>query len=211
MYAGNQMLLNADMYFGKKVGIGKSAVAPLEILADPLNFGIGSRVDGSAGSLTFSEWTNSTGRAYFGRNTSYGIIGDGSGDIIQFEGTYFKPAYNGVLNLGTSSNKWLDVYATTYHGDNTQTTVAYSAKTTTYSITSTDYTIDCTSGTFTVTLPTAVGITGRQYVIKNSGTGVITVATTSSQTIDGVTTQAISIQYDYLKVQSDGSNWVVIN
>lgn len=88
--------------------------------------------------------------------------------------------------------------------------LSYTAQTGTYSILATDYTIDC-DGTFTATLPTAVGITGRQYVIKNTGTGTITVATTSSQTIDGSTTQAIAVQYDYLKVQSNGSNWIIIN
>jgi len=68
----------------------------------------------------------------------------------------------------------------------------YTAQTGTYAILRNDYTINCTSGTFTVTLPTAVGFTGQEYVIKNSGAGAITVATTSSQTIDGVTTQILS-------------------
>ncbi len=86
----------------------------------------------------------------------------------------------------------------------------YTAQTTTYSIKNTDHTIDCTSGTFTVTLPTAVGIQGKIYVIKNSGTGTITVATTSSQTIDGTTTKIISVQYDKITVQSNGTNWIII-
>ncbi len=86
----------------------------------------------------------------------------------------------------------------------------YSAQTTTYSIKNTDYTIDCTSGTFTVTLPTAVGIQGKIYVIKNSGTGTTTVATTSSQTIDGITAKTISIQYDKTTVQSNGTNWIIL-
>ena len=45
----------------------------------------------------------------------------------------------------------------------------YTAQTTTYNILRNDYTINCTSGTFTVTLPTAVGFAGQTYVIKNSG------------------------------------------
>lgn len=74
----------------------------------------------------------------------------------------------------------------------------------------TDYTYNCLSGTFTVTLPTAVGITGRIYVIKNSGAGTITIATTSSQTIDGVTTQTLSTQYSSYTVQSNGANWIIL-
>lgn len=88
---------------------------------------------------------------------------------------------------------------------------AYVAKTGTYTLTATDYTIDCTTGTFTVTLPTAVGaaITGREYVIKNSGAGTITVATTSSQTIDGATTKTLAAG-TAIKVQSNGANWIII-
>ena len=67
-------------------------------------------------------------------------------------------------------------------------TFPYVSKTTTYTITDADYFIDC-SGTFTVTLPTSVGIAGRIYVVKNSGSGTITVNTTSAQTIDGSSTQ----------------------
>lgn len=85
----------------------------------------------------------------------------------------------------------------------------YIAQTTTYGITTTDHVINCTTGTFTVTLPTAVGVSGQEYIIKNTGTGVITVATTSSQTIDGVTTATINVQYESLSVISDGANWIV--
>jgi hypothetical protein len=87
---------------------------------------------------------------------------------------------------------------------------AYTAVTTTYSVALGDSIIDCTSGTFTVTLPTAIGITGRQYTIKNSGTGTITVATTSSQTIDGATTQVMGVQYDSITVISDNANWKIV-
>jgi hypothetical protein len=87
---------------------------------------------------------------------------------------------------------------------------AYAAKTTTYTIAATDSVIDCTSGTFTVTLPTAASITGRMYTIKNSGAGVITVGTTSSQTIDGSTTYSLGSQYKYVVVVSNGSSWIVV-
>lgn len=87
---------------------------------------------------------------------------------------------------------------------------AYVAKTSTYTASSADHTINCTSGTFTVNLPTASGITGRIYVIKNSGTGVITVDGNSSETIDGAATYSLSVQYQSVTVQSDGANWIII-
>jgi hypothetical protein len=89
--------------------------------------------------------------------------------------------------------------------------LAYNARTSNYTIAASDYLIDCTSGTFTVTLPTAASITGRCYKIKNSGAGVITVATTSSQTIDGLTTQSLSVQYAMIEVMSNGTNWIIID
>lgn len=62
----------------------------------------------------------------------------------------------------------------------------------------------------TATLPTAVGILGRVYTIKLSASGTATVATTSSQTIDGATTYSLSAQYKYVTVQSDNANWQII-
>ena len=86
----------------------------------------------------------------------------------------------------------------------------YTSVTANYSALTTDYTIDCTNNSFSVTLPTASGVTGQVYVIKCSGTAsVITVNTTSSQTIDGQLTQTI-VYPNAMKVQSNGSNWIII-
>jgi hypothetical protein len=71
----------------------------------------------------------------------------------------------------------------------------------------TDYVYLCTA-TLTITLPTAVGNTNR-YAIKNVG-GTTTIATTSSQTIDGSTTATLSVQYVTVEVVSDGANWNII-
>lgn len=94
-------------------------------------------------------------------------------------------------------------------------TQAYTLQTAAYSPTATDHTIACNpvEAGFSVTLPTAVGRTGKIYVIKkvDSGANIITVATTSSQTIDGATTRTLPRQYDAITVQSDGSNWIIIS
>jgi hypothetical protein len=87
--------------------------------------------------------------------------------------------------------------------------LSYVAKTTTYTILASDYTVDCT-GTFTITLPSSVGIGGRIYIIKNSGSGTITIACAGAETIDGSTTKTMSTQYGVTKVQSTGANWIVI-
>jgi hypothetical protein len=86
----------------------------------------------------------------------------------------------------------------------------YSAKTADYTANELDYTIHFTSGTNTFTLPTAVGCTGRIYVVKNTTGGNLTLATTSGQTIDGAApgTLANGAAAQY---QSTGSNWIKIN
>lgn len=78
-----------------------------------------------------------------------------------------------------------------------------------YTIYSQDNIIIATSGTFAVTLPSAIPLSGRVFIIQNSGNGIITLNTTSSQTISGALTQQI-LQWESLYVASDGSNWVVI-
>ena len=69
--------------------------------------------------------------------------------------------------------------------------------------------MDCTTGSFTVTLPTAVSVVGKQYVLVNSGSGVITVATTSSQTINSSVTQVLN-SGNSITVISNGANWIII-
>jgi len=75
--------------------------------------------------------------------------------------------------------------------------------------TSDDYFINITTGTFTLNLPTAATPYGQVYVIKNSGTGTITVDPNGTQTIDGFTTYALQCQYAVI-IQSDGSNWQIL-
>lgn len=93
----------------------------------------------------------------------------------------------------------------------------YAAKTANYTLSNNqitgDYFIDATANTFTLTLPSAASTQsiGRVFVLKNSGTGVITIATTSSQTIDGVTTKTLNTQYSGYMVMSDGANWKIIS
>lgn len=87
------------------------------------------------------------------------------------------------------------------------------AKTTTYAIAITDYAILCSGSAFTVTLPTAVGYTGKPFLIKKTDaslTNVITIATTSSQTIDGVTTTTLNTKNESVYLFSDGANWQIL-
>jgi hypothetical protein len=85
----------------------------------------------------------------------------------------------------------------------------YSEQAGDYTALPTDYVINC-SGTLMIMLPTAVGITGKVYIIKNSGTGVVTISGDGSETIDGSSTKSLSIQYSSCTILSDGANWIIL-
>lgn len=83
--------------------------------------------------------------------------------------------------------------------------------TATYSILNTDQTISVNSASATTqTLPTAVGITGKEFLVKNIGVGIATVDTTSSQTVDGMASLDIHNR-GYVKFKSDGANYIITN
>ena len=90
-----------------------------------------------------------------------------------------------------------------------KTSGGYVAKTALYTATNDDRVIDCTSGTYTVTLPTAASQTGRTFIIRNSGTGTITIGRTGAETIAGATSQTLA-GYGQLEVISNGTNWLVV-
>jgi hypothetical protein len=85
-----------------------------------------------------------------------------------------------------------------------------------YSILSSDtYVIYIGSSTATLTLPTAVGVSGKEYTIKNMSASTVTVNTTSSQLIwEDANTQNTStnlgstVQNNWIKVVSDGTRWI---
>jgi hypothetical protein len=88
---------------------------------------------------------------------------------------------------------------------------AYVTKTGTYTATTDDYVIDCTSGTFTVNLPALLGRTGMVLIIKNSGTGTITVDPNGAAVIDGAATYSLAVQYATIQIISDGTDWKIIS
>lgn len=87
------------------------------------------------------------------------------------------------------------------------------SKTTTYSAVINDY-ILASSASFTITLPTAVGVSGQQIGIQHNGTSLTqlyTLNTTSAQTIGGIASgsYALYTNGEVLVVVSDGANWQI--
>jgi hypothetical protein len=126
-------------------------------------------------------------------NGSVTVLNDGSGDI---SAPGLITAYGGIDTTGLSTSAV--------------------AKTGAYTLTGTDSTIlaNANSAAFSVTLPSAAaaGIAGQIYTVKkiDASANVVTVATQSSQTIDGKPNATLTTQYNFVMVQSDGANWQII-
>lgn len=127
---------------------------------------------------------------------------------------------NGNITLGNTT-VGLGNTATTV-GNLTLTNVTINGLSTALTTQSANYTAtlfdstvlgNASTSNITITLPTAVGATGKIYTVKkiDSSANVVTVGTTSSQTIDSFTTEALARQFDAIQVQSNGSNWFIIS
>lgn len=100
---------------------------------------------------------------------------------------------------------------TLFSGASTYTSVG---KTSNYTLTATDARIraDATSGALTLTLPTAVGITGKHYGVKkiDTSTNFVIIDPNSSETIEGLSTWELRSTGADIEFISDGTNWRVI-
>ena len=91
----------------------------------------------------------------------------------------------------------------------------YRSVTTTDTVGADDETMKLSGASFTSTLPTAVGISGKRYKFIHAGTSLTqlyTIATTSSQTIgaQAVTSFILATAGEILEVESDNANWVIV-
>ena len=151
---------------------------------------------GWTGTLAVARGGTGTGTAF---TTGSVVFAGASGVYTQDNTNLFFDDTNNRLGIGTASpNSPLHV--------NGATAFAYVAKTANYTLTAADRFIECTTGSFTITFPTSVGIPGRTYTIDNSGAGTITLATTSSQTIDGAAPGSLTAGQK-ITVYSNGANW----
>jgi len=102
-------------------------------------------------------------------------------------------------------------------GFHVNTSVAFAGKAITqnYTATASDHMIFVNAGQSSVTLslPTAVGISGRQYIIKRvdgNGQNQVTIDPNGSQTIEGDATRALTGQ-NSIVIVSDNSNWWIVS
>lgn len=163
---------------------------------------------GSGGQIYFNTFNatrwkiDNNGQFVPGTDNTYDI-GDwsGGGKIARHSGSW--DAAFGSATAPTSTVKITGSFAPTI----TSTAIDLTLTIAHYTIT-----VDASGAARTITLPTAVGIQGRVYIVKktDSSGNAVTIATTSSQTIDGASTKVINTQYAGYLVQSNNANWVII-
>ena len=85
---------------------------------------------------------------------------------------------------------------------------------TTTNVTTSDHTIlgNAAGGAMTANLPTAASASGHQFTIKkiDSSANAVTIDGDGSETIDGATTVAITLQWESVTVQSNGTAWYIL-
>lgn len=95
-------------------------------------------------------------------------------------------------------------------------TYAITSKTAAYTITSSDYTIlaNASGGLFALDLPVASSNTGRVFVIKRTDSTLTTyvqINPNGAELIDGVGNIRLYTQYESVTLQSDGTNWAILD
>jgi hypothetical protein len=148
----------------------------------------------SIGERAISGGSSYIAVGFYGLSAGHVSLGYGFADALPTPiaaGTIIVKAGTGPLTLNADSVTATNaVTAPRFIG---APNVSVTTKTTTYTALITDTEIRC-NGTFTVTLPASTGA-GKLYLIKNIGTGSITIAPAGSDKIDGAAPLIIPTQY----------------
>ena len=132
-----------------------------------------------------------------------------AGDLIYHDGTKDvrlpAGAAGQVLEMGASVPGWAALAAVP---------VTVATKSAAYTLTASDSVIlaDAVGGGFTLTLPTAVGLSGHVFHIKkiDASANAVVIDGNGAETIDGAATVSISIQFQSYTMVSNGAAWQLI-
>ena len=225
--SGNVYFINRDHASNQlKIGYGGSVTtSPSLILDSSGNVAIGF-ANGSP-QVFFERYqqipSNVAGALFFAPNDGSSIagrilIGDGTGWSLPIS----KKTLGTITDLFTfHDNGTMEIKSGQLAADdsskNVPTTgwikqrlaVGFSMRSKDYKLTAADNII-ASNAPITITLPSAVNITGKTYTIKSLSQGVTLLRTTSGQLIDGSPSYNLAGKYKYITTISDGTGWLII-
>ena len=112
------------------------------------------------------------------------------------------------LRIGDGISYWSDIspIGGVYHD--------YTNVSSNYNVSTTDHLIfiDTSGGAVEIELPTASGVGGKEYIIKNvGGNNDITITTSiEGETIDGEDSFIIHFNYESITLTSNNTNWFIV-
>lgn len=189
-----------------RAGTATAGTAPLKFTSGTLlTAAEAGAVEFNSDSLYFTITTGTVRKKVAIYDDSSGATGDlhyrdSSGNFVRLA----VGATGNVLKVASGLPSWGTVNGTFTTG----------TQTTNYTVTSTDTVVfaDATSGNVTITLPAASGVAGYRFYVKriDGSANTVTIARSGSDTIDGMTSFTLDLQYTAFGVVSNGSAWYIL-
>ncbi len=175
-----------------------------------------AKSDGSYGPASLTDAAATNNSLYYSTTQSKLAYKDSVGTVNASSGinTGDQSSITGITGTTAQFNTALtDGDFATLAGTETLTNKVivrkFSTKTANYTLTNADSFVRFNGINLTATLPDVTTVSGYQFEIKNVNISPLTINTTSSQLIDSGLTVSL-IQYEVLKVVSNGTSWDVI-
>ena len=136
----------------------------------------------------------SKGHITAGVQTIYGVK--------TFDSFPVTPSSSPTTDYQVANKKYVD--------DTTSGVTTYAQKTANYTATTNDYIVEITANDVEITAYTAVGNTGKELTIKNTGSGLGKLLFNGAETADGRDKILLGTNQSVI-IAADGTNWTIVN
>ena len=185
---------------------GSASAAPLTLTSGTLlSTPAAGSVEFNTDTLYFTITTGTTRKKVAIYDDSSGATGD----------TYYRDSSGNFVRLALgSTGQVMGISSGHPAWVSTNGTFTTSTQTSSYTITSSDTVVfaNAASASVTITLPAASGLAGYRFYVKriDSSANTVTVSRSGSDTIDGLTSFTLDLQYTAFGVVSNGTAWYIL-